>query len=48
MEVDNTSRIHQLLGINLPSFKGSSVTEDLKNFIEEMKKIFDVMHVAEM
>lgn len=32
---------------DLPSFRGSSVTEDLENFIEELKKIFNVMHVVE-
>ena len=42
----DTSRIHEFLGMNPPSFMGSSTTEDQENFIEELKKIFDVMHVA--
>ncbi|WMV44615.1 hypothetical protein MTR67_038000 [Solanum verrucosum] len=29
-------------------FRGSSTTEDPKNFIEELKKIFDVIHVADI
>ena len=32
--------------MNLPSFTGSSTTEDPKNFIEELKKVFDVMHIV--
>ncbi|WMV28524.1 hypothetical protein MTR67_021909 [Solanum verrucosum] len=43
----NTSRIRELLGMNPPSFTGSSTTEDPENFIEELKKIFDVMHVSD-
>ncbi|KAH0711565.1 hypothetical protein KY289_007524 [Solanum tuberosum] len=42
----NTSRIREFLGMNPPSFRGSSTTEDPEDFIEELKKIFDVMHVA--
>ena len=33
--------------INPPSFTGSSTTEGPKNFIDELKKVFDVMHVAD-
>ncbi|KAH0637918.1 hypothetical protein KY289_037833 [Solanum tuberosum] len=40
-----SSRIREFLGMNPPSFMGSSTTEDPENFIEELKKIFDVMHV---
>ncbi|KAH0758077.1 hypothetical protein KY290_021570 [Solanum tuberosum] len=36
-----------LISINPPSFTGSSVTENPENFIEELKRVFDVMHVAE-
>ncbi|KAH0657055.1 hypothetical protein KY285_031937 [Solanum tuberosum] len=32
--------------MNPPSFTGSSTTEDPKNFIEELKRVFDVMHIA--
>ncbi|MCQ7623421.1 retrotransposon gag domain-containing protein, partial [Salmonella enterica] len=34
--------------MNPPSFMGSSTTEDPEHFIEELKKIFDVMHVADI
>ncbi|XP_049342920.1 uncharacterized protein LOC125807249 [Solanum verrucosum] len=47
-EVANTSRVRELLRMNPPSFTSSSVTEDLDNFIEELKRLFDVMHVADM
>ena len=43
----DTSRIREFLGMNPPSFMGSSTTEDPEDFIEELKKIFDVMHVAD-
>nr|AAT39945.1 Putative polyprotein, identical [Solanum demissum] len=46
-KVVDTSRIRELLRMNPPSFTGSSVTEDPENFIEELKRVFDVMHVAE-
>ncbi|WMV49880.1 hypothetical protein MTR67_043265 [Solanum verrucosum] len=31
--------------MNLPSFTGSSTTKDPENFIEELQKIFDDMHI---
>ena len=31
-----------------PSFSGSSTIEDPENFIEELKKVFDVMHVVDV
>jgi len=46
-EVVDTSRIRELLRMNPPSFSGSSISENPENFIEELKRIFDVMHVAE-
>jgi len=46
-EVVDTSRIRELLRMNPPSLSCSSISENLENFIEELKKIFDVMHVAE-
>ncbi|KAG5571158.1 hypothetical protein H5410_060924 [Solanum commersonii] len=45
-EVVYTYRIREFLRMNPLSFTGSSTTEDLKNFIEELKKVFKVMHVA--
>ncbi|XP_015057550.1 uncharacterized protein LOC107003794 [Solanum pennellii] len=45
-EVADTLRIHEHLRINPLSFTGSIVTEDPENFIEELKNIFDVMHVV--
>ncbi|KAK4733898.1 hypothetical protein R3W88_008159 [Solanum pinnatisectum] len=47
-EVADTSRICELLRMNPPSFIGSSVHEDPENFIEELKKVFDMMHVADI
>ncbi|XP_049399660.1 uncharacterized protein LOC125863665 [Solanum stenotomum] len=48
-KVVDTSRIRELLRMNPPRFIGSSVIEDPKNFIEELKRLFDVMHmVADM
>ncbi|XP_049382784.1 uncharacterized protein LOC125847135 [Solanum stenotomum] len=46
-EVADTSRICELLRMNPPSFLCSSVTEDLKNLIEELKRVFDLMHFAD-
>ncbi|WMV38353.1 hypothetical protein MTR67_031738 [Solanum verrucosum] len=46
-EVADTSRIQEFLRMNPPSFTGSSTTEDPENFIEELKKVFEVMHVAD-
>uniref|UniRef100_M1DL44 Gag-pol polyprotein n=1 Tax=Solanum tuberosum TaxID=4113 RepID=M1DL44_SOLTU len=47
-EVADTSRIREFLRMNPPSFFGSSVTEDPKNFVEELQKVFEVMHVADV
>ncbi|WMV07965.1 hypothetical protein MTR67_001350, partial [Solanum verrucosum] len=47
LEGADISRIREFLGTNPPSFMGSSTTEDPEDFIEELKKIFDVMHVAD-
>ncbi|WMV18322.1 hypothetical protein MTR67_011707 [Solanum verrucosum] len=43
----DTSRIREFLRMNPPSFTGSSTTEDLENFIEELKKVFEVMYVVD-
>ena len=32
--------------MNPPSFTGQSTTENLENFVEESKKLFEVMHVV--
>ena len=32
--------------MNPPSFTGSSTTEDRENFVEEMFKVFEVIHVV--
>uniref|UniRef100_M1DMF2 Retrotransposon gag protein n=1 Tax=Solanum tuberosum TaxID=4113 RepID=M1DMF2_SOLTU len=45
-EEADTSRIRDFLRMNPPSFTGSSTSEDPKNFVDELKKVFDVMHVA--
>ncbi|KAH0729719.1 hypothetical protein KY290_000849 [Solanum tuberosum] len=46
-EEADTSRIRELLRMNPPSFTGSSTAEDPENFIEELKKVFDVIHVTD-
>jgi len=45
-EVD-TSRVREFLRMNPPSFTSSSTTEDSKNFVEELQKVFEVMHVTD-
>ncbi|XP_049386695.1 uncharacterized protein LOC125850908 [Solanum stenotomum] len=45
-EEAETSRIHEFLRMNLPSFNSSSTLEDPENFIQELKKVFD-MHVTD-
>ncbi|WMV46386.1 hypothetical protein MTR67_039771 [Solanum verrucosum] len=37
-EVADTSRIREFLRMNPLSFTGSSTTEDLENFVEELQK----------
>ena len=34
--------------MNLPSFSGSSPTDDPENFVEDLKKVFNVMHVVDV
>ena len=43
----DTSRIRELLRMNPPSFSGSSISENPENFIEELKRVFHVMHVVD-
>ncbi|KAH0781998.1 hypothetical protein KY290_001596 [Solanum tuberosum] len=45
-EVD-TSRIREFLRMNPPSFTSSNTTKDPKHFVEELQKVFEVMHVAD-
>ncbi|KAK4721360.1 hypothetical protein R3W88_011593 [Solanum pinnatisectum] len=47
-DVADTSRIHEFLRMNSPDFTNSSVTEDPENFVEELQKVFKVMHVADV
>ena len=42
-----TLRIRDFLRMNPPSFPGTCTTEDPKNFTKELKKVFEVMHVAD-
>ncbi|XP_004252414.1 uncharacterized protein [Solanum lycopersicum] len=39
-EGDDTSRVREFLSMNPPCFFGSSTTEDPKNFMEELVKVF--------
>ena len=43
----DTLRIREFSRMKPSSFIGSSITEDLENFIEELKNVFDVMHVVD-
>ena len=40
----DTSRIFEFLRMNPPSFACLNTIEDLENFIEELKKVFNVIH----
>ena len=33
--------------MNPPSFTGSSITEDPENFVEELQKVFEIMHATD-
>ncbi|XP_015054851.1 uncharacterized protein LOC107001235 [Solanum pennellii] len=46
-EVD-TSRVREFLRVNPPSITRSSPTEDPENFVEELKKVFEVMHMVDV
>ncbi|WMV45377.1 hypothetical protein MTR67_038762 [Solanum verrucosum] len=46
-DVADTSRICEFSRINPPDIISSSVTEDPKNFVEKLKKVFEVMDVAD-
>ena len=47
-EEADTSRIYEFLRINPTSINGFCTTEDPENFNEELKKVFDVMHVIDV
>ena len=47
-EEADTSRIREFLRMNPPSFTGSSTTEDPENFVEELQKMFEVMHITDV
>ena len=40
------SRVCEFQRINPPSYTRSSTIEDLENFVEELRKVFDVKHVV--
>lgn len=42
----DTFRIRLFLGMNPPDFTGLSVTEDSKNFVDELQKVFKVMLIV--
>ena len=44
----DTSRIREFLRMNSPSFTHLSTTENPENFVEELKKVFNVMHVIDV
>ena len=46
-EEADTARIREFLRMNFPSFTGSNTFDDLQNFIEEINKVFDIMHVSD-
>ena len=41
-----TSRVHEFLIVNPSSFTNSSTIKDPENYVEELKKVFEVMHVV--
>ncbi|KAH0674527.1 hypothetical protein KY290_024941 [Solanum tuberosum] len=46
-KVIDTLRIREFLRMNPPSFTCSSVTEDPENFVEDLQKVFEIMHVTD-
>ncbi|WMV30651.1 hypothetical protein MTR67_024036 [Solanum verrucosum] len=40
------ARVRDFVRMNPPEFLGSQIGEDPQNFIDEFKKIFEVMHVT--
>lgn len=41
-------RIREFLRINHPNFTGSSTTMNLKNIVDELMNVFDMMHVVDV
>jgi len=41
------SKFCEFFRMNPPNFTGSSVIEDPKNFVEELQKVFEVMHCSD-
>ena len=39
-------RVQNFVRMNLPNFLGSLIGEDPQNFIDDIKKIFEVMHLT--
>lgn len=39
-------RIREFSSVNPSSFTGASTTKDPKNIVEELKKVFEVIHVV--
>ena len=46
--MENNSRISEFLRMNSTRFTGSSVTEDPNNLMEELQKVFKVMHMIDV
>ena len=44
----DTSRIREFLIMSSLSFIGLSTNEDPENFVEDLKKVFDVMNVVDV
>ena len=44
----DTLRIREFLRMNPPSFTGLGTTGDPKNIVEELKKVFYMMHVIDV
>lgn len=47
-EGSHTSRVHKFLRMNPPSFTRLSTSNDPENFVEEWKKVFEVMHFIDV
>ncbi|KAG5595872.1 hypothetical protein H5410_037104, partial [Solanum commersonii] len=47
-DVNGMSRIREFLRMNPPEFTRSKLNEDLENFMDEIQKVFKVMHVVDV
>ena len=47
-EGGDTLRVYQFLRMKPPSLIGLSPTEDPENFVEQLKKVFEVIHVVDV